>query len=712
MKQVFIFSMLLCFCGNSTKAQTGIPIPTMTTCDNLVNNFLATYNIPSATFALAKDGKLVYMRGFGNANIAGTEPTQPYHLFRIASLSKPITAIAIMKLVEDGQISLSSKVFGAGGILAAHPIVSTATISDSRIYDITVQHLLEHSAGWNRDVNCFPSPTPPYLYYFGGCDPIAVPLHVASTLGTTNPVSESHLIKFLLQKGLNFTPGTSYAYSNIAYLVLGEIIATKTGQTYENYVKNTILSPLGICDMHIGRNLLANKQEREGEYVGNGYTTLSSYNTGVSVPWEYGGFNLEAMDAHGGWIATARDLVRLLVAIDGFSTKTDILSPSTIATMTTPSVNNNYYAKGWAVNSADNWWHTGALDGTASFLARTSGGYTWAIILNKRVIDANQNNFWSALDALPWNCIANTTTWPTHDLMLFPSQGSNNVTVTNLTATTATLSWANGNGEKRMVVLKEGSAIDKFPLDGSNYTANPTFGLGGTLTNSNYLVYNGTSNTVNITGLKMNTTYHVKIFDYNQNSSTGNQSLYKLCNCGTTSFMSSALPVQLTSFTGKLVDKQAHLNWTTANEEHLKGYEIEKSSDGSHFKKIDFVPSLGKGHAYRFVDEKPFLGHNYYRLKALDTDNSAQYSAIVSVSLLNKTDFNLLPNPTQGLLQVAGLDPSIVYTGFVLNALGVVVKEFKMGNQELLDLRSLPNGIYAVSIRTQAGTVTKKIVKQ
>ncbi|MEL6676222.1 MAG: hypothetical protein AAFR61_28710 [Bacteroidota bacterium] len=61
-------------------AQQGIPVPVMATCDNLVSNFLSQYNIPSATFALAKDGKLVYMRAFGHADIAQTESTQPYHI--------------------------------------------------------------------------------------------------------------------------------------------------------------------------------------------------------------------------------------------------------------------------------------------------------------------------------------------------------------------------------------------------------------------------------------------------------------------------------------------------------------------------------------------------------------------------------------------------------------------------------------------------------
>ena len=92
-----------------------------------------------------------------------------------------------------------------------------------------------------------------------------------------------------------------------AYLVLGEVIEKKTGLTYENYVKQYILAPLGIYDIRLGKNLLAEKQEREGEYITPPQnTTLSAYGTGLFVPWQYGGWSLEAMDAHGGWIASAR----------------------------------------------------------------------------------------------------------------------------------------------------------------------------------------------------------------------------------------------------------------------------------------------------------------------------------------------------------------------------------------------------------------------
>ena len=107
---------------------------------------------------------------------------------------------------------------------------------------------------------------------------------------------------------------------------------------------------------------------------------LSCYNTGQQVPAAYGGFQVEAMSAHGGWLFSARDLVRLALAADGFATRPDVLSKATLQSMTQPSAGCAWYAKGWMVNGT--WWHTGQLDGTASLVARTASGYTWVILVN------------------------------------------------------------------------------------------------------------------------------------------------------------------------------------------------------------------------------------------------------------------------------------------------------------------------------------------
>jgi CubicO group peptidase (beta-lactamase class C family) len=501
-------------------AQTGVPAGSMSQCDAQMQTFLTNYQIPGATFAITKNGKLVYMRAFGTANRAGTEATQPYHLFRIASISKSITSVAIMKLIENGQLSLSDKPFGPGGILNADPYFANANVTDSRVYNITIQNLLEHSAGWNRDLPA--GLLSPYPFSYPHSDPIAFPLHVTQTLGEANPVTRRAMIKFLIQKGLNFTPGTGFSYSNIGYLVLGEVIEKKTGLSYENYVKQNIFAPLGIYDVRLGKNLLADKQEREGEYVTSPtFLVPSSYGTGQNVPWEYGGWSIEAMDAHGGWIATARDLVRLLTAVDGFSSRPDILSPTTIQTMTTPSAVSIGYAKGWIVNPLGTWFHGGSLDGTSSEMVRTNGQVTWAVILNKRT---NASGFTNAMHNLGWNCINSTATFPTHDLFDVPTQSASAMNFSNVTSNSMTVNWTNGDGDGRVLIMRAGGAPNKFPLDGTEYSPEVDLGDG------NRVVYSGPGNSATVSNLNDKTNYQFRLYEYKKNVNTGNYALYQLGN--------------------------------------------------------------------------------------------------------------------------------------------------------------------------------------
>jgi CubicO group peptidase (beta-lactamase class C family) len=495
-------------------AQTGIPVASMSQCDTQMQAFMTNYQIPGTTLAIAKNGKLVYMRAFGAANQAGTELTQPYHMFRIASISKPITSIAIMKLIENGQLSLSDKPFGPGGILNVDPYFANANVTDTRVYNITIQNLLEHAAGWNRDLPMPPGPVSPYPWGYGHSDPIGFPLHVTQTLGEANPVTRRAMIKFLIQKGLDFTPGAGNSYSNIGYLVLGEVIEKKTGMTYENYVKQNIFAPLGIYDIRLGKNLLADKQEREGEYI-SPFTTLSAYGTGQFVPWQYGG-----------WIATARDLVRLLTAVDGFPSRPDILSPTTIQTMTTPSATNPGYAKGWSVNSNGTWWHGGSLDGSYSWMVKTDGQFsnqlTWAVIMNKRT---EASGFGNAVSNLGFgSCVNGNTTFPTHDLFNIPTQNASAMNFSNVTSNSITVNWTNGNGDGRVLLMRSGAAPNKFPLDGTDYAPGVHLGDG------NYVVYSGTGNSAAVGNLNNNTNYQFRLYEYKKNVNTGNYALYQLAN--------------------------------------------------------------------------------------------------------------------------------------------------------------------------------------
>lgn len=370
--------------------------------DSLIRHFMQRWHIRGGAAAVTKDGQMIYSKGFGTSDLARERETRHSDLFRIASLSKPVTAIAIMKLAEAHKLSLDEKLFGKGRLLD-EPYYADV-ILDPSVYQITIRHLLEHTAGWDRRVDAED---------YGAGDPPFAPLLVTRVEAAPNPAGDSTLIRFALRRGLNYEPGSTYSYSNVGYLILGKVIEKVSGQKYEDFVQNEILHPIGIYDMKLGRNLREDRFENEVEYFSD-HNTLSCYGDGNMVPWQYGGFNLEAMNAHGGWIASAPDLCKLLLAVDGFDTSPDILNKNSLREMTKVDLKNSPYAKGWFVNERGNWWHTGSLDGSSAFFCRTANGYTWTFLFNSR--GDNSQEFWNSLDRLPWDCINNMEVPVTQDL--------------------------------------------------------------------------------------------------------------------------------------------------------------------------------------------------------------------------------------------------------------------------------------------------------
>jgi N-acyl-D-amino-acid deacylase len=279
---------------------TGKSVPEMASYDQIIPAFMSKYDAHGGAVAVVKDGRLVFARGYGYADTESGAAVQPNSLFRIASLSKQITAVTILKLVEDGRLSLDDKAFS---ILDLKP-PSGMQVQDQRIFSITIRELLEHSGSWDRDKTF---------------DPMFEPFRIAQALGVQSPPTKEQIIQYMLTQPLQFSPGTQYVYSNFGYLVLGRLIEKVTGQPYEDYVRANVLAPMGITDMRIGHTLLSGALQNEVHYYDypNAPTVQLVFNPNVQVPSPYGGFYLEDMDSHGGWIASAIDIVRFAASVDG-----------------------------------------------------------------------------------------------------------------------------------------------------------------------------------------------------------------------------------------------------------------------------------------------------------------------------------------------------------------------------------------------------------
>lgn len=207
---------------------------------------------------------------------------------------------------------------------------------------------------------------------------------IAKTMGVSSPPSEVNVINYVLsQKKLDFSPGTSYRYSNFGYCILGRAIEKVSGSSYEKYITDNILTPIGMSSTQLGFNLKSKQLANDVTYYDffGAPLVYSIYDNITRVPWPYGGFNLEFMDSHGGWVSSCEDLLKFVCAFDRFDCRPDILSKSSIDILVKPSTQNPNYACGISVNSNNNWWHFGSLQCTTSEIVRNGNSQlNWAIL--------------------------------------------------------------------------------------------------------------------------------------------------------------------------------------------------------------------------------------------------------------------------------------------------------------------------------------------
>jgi CubicO group peptidase (beta-lactamase class C family) len=321
--------------------------------DNLMNNVLANYDTRGISVAIVKDDKLVYAKSYGYAVQETGQKTTNNSLFRIASVSKPITAITILSLAQNGFLSLNQTVFGTNGILGNSFGTPPA---GSKIDQITIQNLLDHKSGWTNIPN----------------DPMFNNLTWDFNQLITDMVENRPLV---------YNPGDTSIYLNFGYCVLGRVIEKVTGMSYDSYVKSAILQNCGISDMKIGGSTLAERNPNEVEY----------YDTTI---WPYV-INLPRMDANGGWIASATDLAKFISRIDRENFRPDILSNATLQQM--------YFGY-------SNWIFYGGLRGTSAVITRRDDHFSFVILYNSN--NPEINNAYDQVSDLIYQRLE----WPNYDL--------------------------------------------------------------------------------------------------------------------------------------------------------------------------------------------------------------------------------------------------------------------------------------------------------
>lgn len=336
--------------------------------------FRRQFSVPASSVAISRQGQFVYDEAVGMGDRQHLTQVQQSSLFRIASVTMPITSVTVFSLIERGKLNLTDKVFGPASILGTRygepPYKQYVT-------DITVDDLLTHTAGgWPDD----------------STDPM---MHNPSW-DQTKLITET-----IANVPLTNQPGAHWAFSNFGYCVLGRVIEQVTGQPYASYVQANILAPCGISTMQIAAN--KERQRAANEVVYYGQYSEDPYK-----------INITRMDSDAGWIASSTELVQFLNHVAGAPGIPALLKPATILAMTTPAPaypqGPARYARGWMVgnNGAGDWWHSGSLPGSTTMMARTASGICCGFLTNTRTQPSNEID--GALAQTVWNIVQTIST--------------------------------------------------------------------------------------------------------------------------------------------------------------------------------------------------------------------------------------------------------------------------------------------------------------
>ena len=340
--------------------------PELHAMDSIMQRYLKRWEIHGAQLAISRHDSLLYARGFGYADKDRKIPMEPSYIMRMASVSKLVTATGIMKLRDMGKIRLSDKVFGPKGILNDTFYVNS--IRDKRYFDITVEQLLRHKAGFTN--------------YAG--DAIFSTRYIMQQNHLTTPPDHRTLLRIVLRRHLGYTPGTAQRYCNIGYTLLSLIIEKRTGMSYNDFLQRYVLNPAGCYDFHIAGNYLKDRRPNETVY----YMHSSSVpvpefnNSGRMVVRCYGENDITTALGAGAWVASAAELCRLVASIDGDRTVPDVISPQAVKLMT-QEMPDHQFSLGWNFTPRNRpWIRTGSLVGTSALVLRYPDGECWVFITN------------------------------------------------------------------------------------------------------------------------------------------------------------------------------------------------------------------------------------------------------------------------------------------------------------------------------------------
>jgi D-alanyl-D-alanine carboxypeptidase len=289
----------------------------------------------SSGVAVIRDGQVLHAAAFGMENPLEGKPATAATRFRLGSVSKLLTSVAVMQLVEEGKIQLDQPF--------AAQLGRRGPFADPRVATITVRQLLSHMSGFNVSRN---------LYFGRGVE-------------TWQQAAET-----ALGQTLQSDPGTAFRYSNTNFCILGLMIQRATGEPFETAIRERVLEPIGIS-AHLAPTI--------------------DTETGDAMHASSPGRNyMEALGPAGGWVATPTDVAKLAAALRNEAaaagldedTVDSMRVPVPVPVETPPPVNGWSYGLGLMLFGDGSWGHTGTIESTHAVVVNRPDGLTVSILVS------------------------------------------------------------------------------------------------------------------------------------------------------------------------------------------------------------------------------------------------------------------------------------------------------------------------------------------
>ncbi len=297
---------------------------------NEVFESYAHYNRFIGSVLISHDDNIIYEKSFGYADIDNHKKNTKNSIFSIASVTKSLTAVGVMKLVEDGKLSLETPI---------------STYFPSFIPDfskgITIRHLLNHSSGMQANI--------------GRIDDQGIGLMPSET-----PVTLNELFEGFKDSKLKFEPGTGYEYNNFGYTLLAYIIESVSKQSYADYMEQAVFEPAHMKNTAVNTYKIID--QRAFPHIGLGMNEVKKLSNSIHSSWIIGAGNINS---------TTGDLYNFMKALENGI----VLKPASVDKLysytQSRGVNDSEYGLGWRIeNKEGEKWvnHSGLLPGITSII--------------------------------------------------------------------------------------------------------------------------------------------------------------------------------------------------------------------------------------------------------------------------------------------------------------------------------------------------------